>query len=155
MDEDIDTSKINLNKVILPVIRQVMPNLIANQIIGVQPMNGPVGNIFTMNYRSQYRKLTDLDQYFPMLHKFIEESKFNLYARTEEDLNYIKAGGFDKFVYTRTRLDPVEITKWSINNFGWSITPRNLIVTDLIGPEIYLFKPSEVNESLLFKLTWG
>ena len=31
-----------LNKVILPVIRRVMPTVIANEIIGVQPMTGPV-----------------------------------------------------------------------------------------------------------------
>ena len=32
-----------LNKVILPVIRRVMPTVIANEIVGVQPMTGPVG----------------------------------------------------------------------------------------------------------------
>lgn len=37
-----------LNKVILPVIRRVMPTVIANEIIGVQPMTGPVGQIHTV-----------------------------------------------------------------------------------------------------------
>jgi len=32
-----------LNKVILPVIRRVMPTVIANELVGVQPMTGPVG----------------------------------------------------------------------------------------------------------------
>jgi len=40
-----------LNKVILPVIRRVMPTVIANEIIGVQPMTGPVGQIHTMRVR--------------------------------------------------------------------------------------------------------
>lgn len=40
-----------LNKVILPVIRRVMPTVIANEIIGVQPMTGPVGQITTMRTR--------------------------------------------------------------------------------------------------------
>jgi hypothetical protein len=31
-----------LNKVILPIIRRVLPNVIANEIVGVQPMQGPV-----------------------------------------------------------------------------------------------------------------
>ena len=31
-----------LNRVILPVIRRVMPTVIANEIVGVQPMTGPV-----------------------------------------------------------------------------------------------------------------
>ena len=32
--------------VLLPIIRRVMPNIIANDIIGVAPMTGPVGDIF-------------------------------------------------------------------------------------------------------------
>jgi hypothetical protein len=40
-----------LNKVILPVIRRVMPTVIANEIIGVQPMTGPVGQIHTLRVR--------------------------------------------------------------------------------------------------------
>ena len=40
-----------LNKVILPVIRRVMPTVIANEIIGVQPMTSPVGQIHTLRVR--------------------------------------------------------------------------------------------------------
>ena len=40
-----------LNKVILPVIRRVMPTVICNEIIGVQPMTGPVGQISTLRVR--------------------------------------------------------------------------------------------------------
>ena len=40
-----------LNKVILPVIRRVMPTVIAHEIIGVQPMTGPVGQIHTLRVR--------------------------------------------------------------------------------------------------------
>jgi hypothetical protein len=36
-----------LNRVILPVIRRVMPTVIANELVGVQPMTGPVGQIHT------------------------------------------------------------------------------------------------------------
>ena len=36
---------------ILPVIRRVMPTVIANEIIGVQPMSGPVGQIHTLRVR--------------------------------------------------------------------------------------------------------
>jgi len=40
-----------LNKVILPIIRRVMPTVIANEIVGVQPMTGPVGQIHTLRVR--------------------------------------------------------------------------------------------------------
>ena len=41
-----------LNKVILPIIRRVMPTVIANELMGVQPMTGPVGQVHTL--RLQY-----------------------------------------------------------------------------------------------------
>ena len=34
--------------VLLPIIRRVMPSIIANSIIGVSPMTGPAGSIFDM-----------------------------------------------------------------------------------------------------------
>lgn len=39
-----------LNKIILPILRRVLPNVIANEIVGVQPMQGPVAQIATMRY---------------------------------------------------------------------------------------------------------
>ena len=40
-----------LNRVILPVIRRVMPTVIATEIVGVQPMTGPVAQIHTLRVR--------------------------------------------------------------------------------------------------------
>ena len=40
-----------LNRVILPIIRRVMPTVIANEIVGVQPMTGPVAQIHTLRVR--------------------------------------------------------------------------------------------------------
>lgn len=40
-----------LNKVVLPILRRVMPNVIANQLIGVQAINGPVAQINTLRLR--------------------------------------------------------------------------------------------------------
>ena len=40
-----------LNRVILPVIRRVMPTVIANELVGFQPMTGPVGQIHTLRVR--------------------------------------------------------------------------------------------------------
>jgi hypothetical protein len=41
----------SLNRVILPVIRRVMPTVIANELVGVQPMTGPIGQINTLRVR--------------------------------------------------------------------------------------------------------
>jgi hypothetical protein len=40
-----------LNKVMLPLIRRVLPSLISNELLGVQPMTGPVGQIHTLRVR--------------------------------------------------------------------------------------------------------
>ena len=40
-----------LNRVILPVIRRVMPTVIANEIVGVQPLTSPVSQIHTLRVR--------------------------------------------------------------------------------------------------------
>ena len=45
------SSVATLNRVILPVIRRVMPTVIANEIVGVQPMTGPVAQIHTLRVR--------------------------------------------------------------------------------------------------------
>lgn len=41
----------SMNKVMLPLIRRVLPSVIANEILGVQPMTGPVGQIHTLRVR--------------------------------------------------------------------------------------------------------
>jgi len=40
-----------LNKVVLPVMRRVMPTTIANELVGVQPLSGPYGQIHTMRVK--------------------------------------------------------------------------------------------------------
>jgi hypothetical protein len=44
----IETAILRIN---LPGIRRIMPSVIASEVIGVQPMRGPVGSIFTLRVR--------------------------------------------------------------------------------------------------------
>lgn len=37
--------------ILTPLIRRVMPSLIANHILGVQPITAPVGNIFQLKHK--------------------------------------------------------------------------------------------------------
>jgi len=49
-----ETKTINVGsftKFIFPVLRRVFPNLIANEIVSVQPMTAPVGAVFFFNYK--------------------------------------------------------------------------------------------------------
>lgn len=48
-----DTRTVNVGsftKFIFPVLRRVFPNLIANEIVSVQPMTSPVGAVFFLDY---------------------------------------------------------------------------------------------------------
>lgn len=40
----------SLAKIVIPMIRRVMPNVIAQQLVGVQPMTGPSGMVFSTRY---------------------------------------------------------------------------------------------------------
>ena len=42
-----------LPKILIPMIRRTFPELITNEIVGVQPMSGPVGLAFALRYKYQ------------------------------------------------------------------------------------------------------
>ena len=46
-----------LPKVLIPMIRRTFPELITNEIVGVQPMSGPVGLAFALRYKYQKESL--------------------------------------------------------------------------------------------------
>jgi hypothetical protein len=46
-----------LPKVLIPMIRRTFPELITNEIVGVQPMTGPVGLAFAMRYKYEANAL--------------------------------------------------------------------------------------------------
>jgi hypothetical protein len=51
MSEDVRTQNVgSFTKFIFPILRRVFPNLIANEIVSVQPMTAPTGSIFYMDY---------------------------------------------------------------------------------------------------------
>lgn len=48
-----------LPKILIPMIRRTFPELISNEICGVQPMGGPVGLAFALRYAYQSDTLSD------------------------------------------------------------------------------------------------
>lgn len=55
-EETLSTGVGSFTKYIFPILRRVFPNLIANQIVSVQPMSAPVGGIFTYEYKYENSK---------------------------------------------------------------------------------------------------
>ena len=44
-----------LQNIVMPMLRRIMPDLMANELVGVQPMNGPIG--FALAFRPKYGDL--------------------------------------------------------------------------------------------------
>ena len=49
--DDYASGDARLPKILIPMIRRTFPELITNEIVGVQPMSGPVGLAFALRYR--------------------------------------------------------------------------------------------------------
>lgn len=49
-------------KTLLPMIRRIIPGTIASEIVGVQPMTGPVGLVYTMRYKYAEAMTHDADR---------------------------------------------------------------------------------------------
>lgn len=51
MDEDTLSTNVGaFTKYLFPILRRVFPNLIANELVSVQPMNAPIGAVFYLDY---------------------------------------------------------------------------------------------------------
>lgn len=50
-DDTYATGDARLPKILIPMIRRTFPELITNEIVGVQPMAGPVGLAFALRYK--------------------------------------------------------------------------------------------------------
>jgi len=51
-------SDARLPKILIPMIRRTFPELITNEIVGVQPMSGPVGLAFALRYKYSESTIT-------------------------------------------------------------------------------------------------
>jgi hypothetical protein len=47
----------DFSKIMIPMVRRVYPELLIKEIVDVQPMSGPVGLAFAMNYTYTEKKL--------------------------------------------------------------------------------------------------
>lgn len=61
-EDTLSTNAGSFTKFIFPILRRVFPNLIANQLVSVQPMTAPVGGIFYYEKKYDGRKGSKLPQ---------------------------------------------------------------------------------------------
>ena len=105
-------------KILLPKLRAVLPHIIANQIIGVQPMTGPVGQIFSMRYRYGHSSLewgARILMSKELYNKFLRLNNRKIYQKTES----IKQAGYPFVRYVgKTFEDHMECIDWCNDIFG-------------------------------------
>jgi len=61
-EDTLSTNAGAFTKYVFPILRRVFPNLIANQLVSVQPMTSPVGGVFYYEKKYDGRKGTKLPQ---------------------------------------------------------------------------------------------
>jgi hypothetical protein len=83
-----------INPVLLPLIRQVMPNAIANSIIGVQPMTGPSAQVFAMRWRYKINVGDDRGRQKVNPAIYNHFLRLNNRRRTQGDADFQLAGYF-------------------------------------------------------------
>src|SRR5208337_1403320 len=54
------TDVVGIQKILLPIVRRVFPNLVANNLVSVQPLAGPTGVIFWLKYEFASTKSTTI-----------------------------------------------------------------------------------------------
>ena len=133
-----DTKSTNVGsfmKFIFPVLRRVWPNLIANEIVSVQPMTAPVGGIFyyDLKYGTTKGKVTAGDT---LVRDFNES-----YSSERVDEEIIGVGAAATVAFTST-LDfvPVKPSSLTVTNGSVSGTDDgagNIVGTGVSGTVVY------------------
>ena len=76
--------------ILISLVRRAMPNLIAYDVCGVQPMTGPTGLIFAM--RSKYASQTGPEAFFP------NEADTGFAGKQSGMAGYVQHQGMDPFI---------------------------------------------------------
>ena len=144
-----ETPQQTQNKIILPIIRRVVPQLIASEIIGVQPMTGPVGQIHTLRARygnSENKKIFKIrikDLWYNIKYFIIATKKYIWY--------YIQRLFYPhKFenleISVITNLDTIGWLNEQVGQYRWNVMFHNGYGT------IYFRHKSDL---IAFKLRWS
>jgi hypothetical protein len=102
-----------LNKTILPLIRNVMPLLMAQQIVGVQPMTGPLTQIFNLRKLFAIMPRIKMTVYHYQVFLRLNNRKK---SQTEED--FAKANYYSQEKFWLPKSEHSERLAWCDDQFG-------------------------------------
>ena len=124
-----------MTNVLLPLIRRVMPTIIANSIIGVSPMTGPPVSLFDMIGFSSPVEMTKV-HYSHFLRVYNR--------RTQHRPEYITGLGYQKIRITRRADLHLDADQWCRDNLKAGCYVRKF------GEFWFAYN----DDAVLFKMTW-
>lgn len=133
--------------ILVPIIRNVMPRIIAHDILGVSPMTGPISQVIKFRTRYGMNDYELKNTPNRMILKSGTYSKFvRLYNRRKsQSTDEIRNAGYPCSDLIRCKFSMrIEIEEWCIKNFG----PVGYILIN--G---YIFFQND-DHHMLFKLRW-
>ena len=124
--------------VILPIIRRVWPTLLAQEIIGAQPMTGPAGEIFKKKSDWFFNKVLLTKTHYRHFHRVYNRRKWHY-------RDYLTSLGYSQVSINLT--DTIAARQWCRDNLkeGTYIAPAN--------STIFLF--AYERDATLFTLRWS
>ena len=127
-----------MTNVLLPLIRRVMPTIIANGIIGVSPITGPGVGLFDMRDAWRFSTLVEMTR----VHYRHFLRVYN--RRTQHRPEYITGLGYQKIRITRRADLHLEADQWCRDNLKAGSYVRKF------GEFWFAYN----DDAVLFKMTW-
>jgi hypothetical protein len=130
-----------MDQVLISTIRKVMPNVIANDILGVQPMTSPVSSIFSNAYRNSLRR---------NVHRGIrpEREVFNHFLRINNRKKLFVLKDFLDSGYTYVNVNDTQIGNGTYEWMSLNMRHRYVCIHN------HIFFANE-QDKILFLLRWS
>jgi hypothetical protein len=123
--------------VLLPIIRRTLPNIIANDIIGVSPMTGPTAGIFGLR-NGWYGRVVFTKNHFRHFLRVYNR-------RTHHHPDYLHSLGYPHYKVSRRVFDFMDARDWCKDTLvpgSWVSSSNN-------------FWFANHADYVMFKLVWG
>lgn len=90
---------VGIQKILLPIVRRVFPNLVANNLVSVQPLAGPTGVVFYLKYEFASNKSGT-----------VAGAEYSMYSQNPSDTSQ----GYNPYYSS----DDIKVTTIAVNNGG-------------------------------------
>lgn len=136
-------------KVYLPMLRRVMPNIIAQNIVGVQPMTGPTGKIWGKTTRARYIDDRPRMAYVEMdLYQYKNFLRLNDRKHRQYEADFLKA----RYPYIDRPNGHINTSNIDVMDWLDMTMPNRWVYFSGWAPRIYF---ENERDKMLFILRWS